>query len=124
MKYHSKKTTVDGITFDSKHEAYRYCELDLLLKAGKIKDLELQKEFELIPAQYEFVENGVDRKGQPKRKKVCVERAVRYKADFCYYTEDGTYIVEDVKGFRTKDYAIKRKLMLLVHGIKIREVKV
>ena len=124
MKYHSKKTTVDGITFDSKHEAYRYCELELLLKSGKIKDLELQKEFELIPAQYEFVENGVDRKGQPKRKKVCVERAVRYKADFCYFNEDGEYMVEDVKGFRTKEYAIKKKLMLLVHGIKIREVKV
>lgn len=124
MKYHSKKTTVDGIAFDSKLEAYRYCELDLLQKAGKITDLELQKTFELIPAQYEYVPHGVDRKGQPKRKKVCVERAVRYKADFCYKTEDGEYIVEDVKGFRTKDYAIKRKLMLLVHGIKIREVKV
>src|SRR5574344_1314908 len=50
MKYRSKRTVVDGITFDSKKEANRYCELKLLEKSGEIKNLELQKKFVLIPA--------------------------------------------------------------------------
>ena len=51
MKYRSKRTVVDGITFDSKKEANRYCELKLLEKSGEIKNLELQKKYILIPAQ-------------------------------------------------------------------------
>lgn len=54
-------------------------------------------------------------------KKKLIERGVYYIADFVYY-RDGEYIVEDTKGVRTKDYIIKRKLMLYVHGIKIKEV--
>ena len=54
-KYNAKKTIVDGITFDSKHEADRYCELKLLLRAGAITDLRLQVPFELQPA---FTVNG------------------------------------------------------------------
>ena len=61
----------------------------------------------MIPAQY------IDGK--------CVERSVKYKADF-FYTKDGELVVEDTKGFRTPDYIIKRKLMLYVHHIRIKEV--
>ena len=117
-KYGSKKVTIDGIRFDSKKEAARYCELKLLQRAGKIKGLELQKSFELIPAQRE--PDTIGKRGGVKKGKV-IEQAVKYVADFVY-TENGKTIVEDTKGFRTKDYIIKRKLMLYVHGIKIREL--
>lgn len=111
-KYKSKKTVLDGITFDSKKEAARYSELKLLEKAGAISNLELQREFILVPTQKE---NG-------KKGKV-IERAVKYKADFCYTdNETGEFVVEDTKGIRTDKYIIKRKLMLYVHGIRIKEI--
>lgn len=107
-KYNSKKTVVDGQQFDSKKEARRYQELLLLEKAGEIKNLSRQVKFVLIPSQRD--ENG----------KV-VERECSYKADFTY--EEGIKTVaEDVKGYRTKEYIIKRKLMLYQYGIRIREV--
>lgn len=120
-KYGNRKTTVDGIVFDSKHEAQRYRELSLLQRAGEIEELDLQKEFELIPAQYEtFPRYG--KKGQRITDgKKCIEKPVKYKADFVYKV-NGVQIVEDAKGVKTKDYIIKRKLMLSVHGIKIKEV--
>lgn len=107
-KYNSKKTVVDGQQFDSKKEARRYQELLLLEKAWEIKNLSRQVKFVLIPSQRD--ENG----------KV-VERECSYKADFTY--EEGIKtVVEDVKGYRTKEYIIKRKLMLYQYGIRIREV--
>lgn len=106
-KYRARKVTVDGITFDSKKEYNRFCELRLLEKAGAITDLRLQVKFELIPTQRRFGK--------------VVERPVSYKADFVY-EENGETVVEDTKGFKTKDYIIKRKLMLYVHGIRIREI--
>ena len=120
-KYGSKKVVRDGMTFDSVKEYRRYCELALLEKAGQITGLKLQVPFELIPAQYETVER-YGKKGQRLQDgKKCIEKAVLYKADFVY-TENNKTIVEDTKGFKTKDYIIKRKLMLWVHGIKIKEV--
>lgn len=121
-KYGAKKVQINGITFDSKREAIRYQELRLLQRAGKIKDLELQKEFELIPAQYEQIsrEEYIKGKGKKTRGK-CIERACKYKADF-YYIENGRQVVEDTKGFKTKDYIIKRKLMLYVYGIRVKEI--
>jgi hypothetical protein len=102
-KYHNIKTrTTDGILHDSIKEANRWCELNLLLKAKKISDLQRQVRFELIPKQ-----EG--------------ERAVYYIADFVY-TENGKRVVEDVKGMKTQAYKIKKKLMLYFHGIKIREI--
>jgi hypothetical protein len=118
-KYHSKKVTVNGITFDSKREANRYCELVLLEKAGQIQNLELQKEFELIPTQREVIPEPDD-KGGRKIGKV-IERPCKYKADFTY-TENGKTVVEDTKGCKTTEYIIKRKLMLYIHGIRIKEV--
>ena len=105
-KYHNKTATYDGINFDSIKEARRYQELKLLLRAGVISDLRLQVPYELIPAQYI---NGK-----------CVERAVKYIADFVYI-ENGKEVVEDAKGVRTEAYKIKRKLMLHVHGIRLKE---
>ena len=118
-KYGSKKVTYDGIVFDSKKEARRYCELKLLERAGKIKNLELQKAFELIPAQREH--DAIGKRGGIIKGKV-IENSVKYVADFVYTDENGKTVVEDTKGFRTKDYIIKRKLMLYVHGIKIKEI--
>lgn len=106
-KYGNRKVIRDGIEFDSIKECQRYCELKLMQRAGVISDLQMQVSFELIPSQ------RVDGK--------VVERAVNYVADFVY-TENGKTVVEDTKGFRTKDYILKRKLMLWLHGIRIREV--
>lgn len=121
-KYRNKKTVVDGITFDSRKEAKRYNELKLLQMGKIISGLELQKSFELIPAQYEEVETVTPKKQIKKIKKRLIERPVNYIADFCYRDDNGNYIVEDTKGKRTKEYIIKRKLMLYIHGIKIKEV--
>ena len=118
---------INGEHFDSRLEARRYQELLLLERAGKITELYRQVEFELIPAQYEEYETGeiIKRgplKGQPRVKRRCLEKACKYIADFTYIDENGEYIVEDTKGDRTDKYIIKRKLMLYLHGIKIREV--
>lgn len=106
-KYGAKKVTVNGITFDSQKEYRRFRELSLLERAGKITDLQMQVKFELIPSQ------RIDGK--------VVERACQYVADFVYI-ENGKKVVEDTKGFKTKDYIIKRKLMLWVHGIQVKEI--
>ena len=110
-KYHARKWELGGMTFDSRKEARRWQELRYLLRAGVISCLERQTPFELIPAQR-------DESGK------LLERAVTYRADFTYRDENGNYIVEDVKSkaTRTREYIIKRKLMLRVYGIRIREV--
>lgn len=117
-KYGSRKVIVDGITFDSKKEARKYCDLTLLEKAGQIQNLQRQVKFVLIPAQYE--PDIIGKRGGVKRGKL-IERECSYIADFVY-VQDGKLVVEDTKGFRTTDYIIKRKLMLYVHGIRIQEV--
>lgn len=118
-KYGSHKTVVDGIEFDSKKEAMRYAELRTLEKAGAIHDLKMQVKFVLIPAQREPDQIG-PRGGVIKGK--VLERECSYIADFTYFDNLGFYVVEDTKGFRTPDYKIKRKLMLWVHRVQIREV--
>lgn len=108
-KYRNRKTG----GYDSAKERRRAFELRLLEKRGEISDLCEQVKHELIPAQYAVVDG----------KKKCIERAVSYYADF-QYVKDGVTVVEDTKSpiTRTKDYVIKRKLMLYIHGIKIREI--
>ena len=108
-KYGNLKATVDGITFDSRKEANRWAELKLLERAHVITDLQRQVTFVLIPKQ---VRDGY-----------CVERACTYKADFVYRA-NGKTVVEDVKSpaTMTQQYKIKKKLMLYVHNIEIKEV--
>jgi hypothetical protein len=121
-KYHSKKVTVDGITFDSKREANRYRELLLLERAGAISHLKRQVRFPLLPAVYEEYERYSKVSGKRLTNgRRCIERAVFYVADFCY-TQDGKPIVEDVKGHRTKEYILKRKMMRFFHGIEVKEI--
>ncbi len=122
-KYRNRKCVVDGITFDSTKEARRYQELRLLERAGVISGLRLQVKYVLIPAQREasteVYKRGIN-KGKPKPGKV-IENECSYIADFVYQ-EKGQLVVEDTKGMQTKDYIIKRKLMLERYGIKIKEV--
>lgn len=108
---------VNGIRFDSKKEYERYCELHLLERAGKIQNLQRQVKYILIPEQRE--PDIIGPRGGIKKGKL-LERECSYLADFVY-TENGEEVVEDVKGFRTKEYLIKRKLMLYIHGVRIRE---
>lgn len=99
---------------DSIREYRRLKELELMQKKGLISGLQKQVPFELIPSQRENPNN-------PKSK--VLERSVKYIADFMYLCEkDNMLVVEDAKGMRTKEYIIKRKLMLHVHGIRITEV--
>lgn len=124
-KYGNRKViTSDGEIFDSQREAARYIDLKFLEKVGAIKDLKRQVAFELIPAQRE-VSNEVYKKGikkgQLKEGKV-IEKAVTYVADFVYIDmKTGKQVVEDSKGFRTPDYKIKKKLLLYIHGLRIKE---
>lgn len=106
-KYGSEKVVVDGIKFDSRREAQRYHELRLLERAGVIQNLQRQVKFKLLPSQ--------------RYDGVIIERPVNYIADFVY-EENGQRVVEDAKGCRTKEYILKRKMMLYLCGIRIREV--
>lgn len=95
-KYHNKKIRIDNYVFDSIAESKRYKELCLLQKANKIQSLKLQPKFEL---QEDFSKNGKH------------YRAINYIADFMYLDiEKNRIIVEDVKGFQTKEFKIKQKL--------------
>ena len=107
-KYHNKKAEYDGYTFDSIREKNYYIKLKLLEKAGKIKELELQKEFELQPSYK--LSNKTSRK-------------ITYRADFTYKTtEDDKLHVIDVKGFRTDVYRLKKKLFEYKYRIEIEEI--
>lgn len=97
MKYRNRITN----GYHSKREAKRCEELKLMEKLGLIADLEFQVKYELIPKQ-----DG--------------ERPVTYTCD-ARYRENGQLVIEDCKGIRTQQYVIRRKMMLWIHGIKIRE---
>lgn len=118
-KYKNQKVTYMGIEFDSQLEANRYGELVLMQRAGEISELRRQVEYELIPSQRE--PDTVGPRGGVKQGKV-IERAVYYIADFVYKDKHGNTVVEDTKGVKTPDYTIKRKLMLYIHKIRIKEV--
>ena len=102
-KYHAKKSTFNGITFDSKHERDRYVELALMEKAKAIQDLKCQVSFPLVP-------------------KSKYGREIKYVADFTYY-EDGRLVVEDTKSPATKTpvYRLKKRLMAEKYNIVIKE---
>lgn len=102
----------------STKENRRARQLRLAQRAGLISDLREQVWYTLIPAQYG--DCGVDLRGRPVR--VLLEHSCRYRADFVYTDcATGQLVVEDTKGYRTPEYKIKRKLMLSVHGIRIKE---
>lgn len=129
-KYNNYITkTSDGIEHASIREGNRWCELQLLLRAGKIKDLQRQVEYELIPAQYESYPRYGKRGQRLKDGIRLIERRCCYVADFVY-TDclTGEKVVEDAKGYRDPSsagyakFVIKRKLMLYIHKIKVKEV--
>ena len=116
-KYHSKRViTSDGV-FDSKREYRRWCELKQKEQDGEIENLQRQVRIELIPAIY--APDIIGKRGG-RKKGALLERKATYVADFVYM-ENGEKVVEDVKGLRTKDYILKRKLLLWRYGIQIRE---
>lgn len=101
-KYGNKFQEVDGIRFHSKHEAGEYLKLKALEKGGLIRDLVLQKPFKLQV-------NGV---------LICT-----YIADFVYYDVKAQQtVVADAKGYRTREYVIKKRLMQAIYGINIFEL--
>ena len=119
-KYHNRKArSFDGIIHDSRKEARRWNELLLLQRAGQITDLKRQVKFVLVPAQRE--DDIIGKRGGIKQGKL-IEKECSYIADFTYTDKNGNFVVEDTKGIKTKDYIIKRKLMLYVHEIRIKEV--
>ena len=117
-KYHNRKYSADGEVFDSKKEYQRWQELKLLEKAGEITDLRRQVPFEIIPEQRE--PDTIGPRGGVRKGRI-IERKAVYIADFVYKDADGLEVVEDCKGMRTKDYILKRKLILFRFGIRIFE---
>ena len=105
-KFHNTPTNGSA----SKLEATRKWELEMMQRAGLISDLKCQVRFELIPTQYDTQTHKV------------IERNCYYIADFVYTDANGELVVEDTKGFKTKDYIIKRKLLLWLRGIQVREI--
>lgn len=105
-KYSAQKTVVDGITFASKKEAKRYGELKLLARAGEIHNLQMQ--FKMPVWIMNFKGSGST-------------FGFNYIADFTYNEKNGDLIVEDVKGFRTPVYRLKKKCVEAYYEIKIRE---
>lgn len=111
-KYGNKKSKrrIDGkmVTFDSKIEAERAMYLVALRNEGVIHSLEFQPEY--------ILQDGFRRHGK-------TIRAIKYKADF-RYTQDEKTVVEDVKGKKTTEYMLKKKLFLFHHGENIQFVEV
>lgn len=106
-KYGNRKVEVDGIKFDSKHEADVYLQLKLMERGGAIRHLRLQVPFEL---QSGFELNG---------KKI---RAIKYIADFVFMNSEGKTEVWDAKGMKTDVYLLKKKLFEFRYRIEIKEV--
>lgn len=106
-KYSNEKTN----GYDSKKESARATVLKMLEKKGAITNLQEQVPFVLAPSQYVLNTKG---------KKVCARREMKYIADFVYI-ENGKTVVEDCKGFRTKEYVKKKNLMKRILEIEIKE---
>lgn len=106
-KYKNVKVEVDGLRFDSRKEAKRYGELKLLEKAGQIDTLTLQPKFTLIDSQRNAHGKAI--------------RPWVYIGDFMY-REGGKFVIEDVKGMKTREYIAKSKAMLFFHGITVKEI--
>jgi len=112
-KYRNVKTQVDGIIFDSKAEARRYAELDLLQKAGEIKDLKCQPKYPLMCGDRPI--RTRNKNGRP--------HSISYLADFEYRTKIGELVVEDVKGMDTRVSSLKRAILEAQYGIRVRIIR-
>lgn len=120
-KYGAKKIVTDEGTFDSKKEFERWQQLKLLVVGGCVRRLRRQVPYELLPEQREPSWTG--KRGAIHKGKV-IERSCTYIADFVYEEkrgDDWVHVVEDCKGMRTADYIIKRKLMLYMYNVRIKE---
>lgn len=117
-KYKNKKVTVDGIVYDSQKEAVRWQELKLLERGGLIQNLRRQVKFEL--AETKRQPDIIGKRGGITKGKVIL-RSCSYIADFVY-EENGVQVVEDTKGFKTKEYEVKKKWLYDKYGILIKEV--
>lgn len=107
-KYGAKKTVVGDIKFDSKKEAARWMDLQLLERAGEISDLKRQVKVELM--------------GQHRPLYTRTGRKMKYVADFTYIDKSSeVLVIEDVKGFKTREYEVKRAILQAM-GLEIREV--
>ena len=96
-KYHNRKTVIDGIKFDSKKEADYYCELRIRRMAHEITSFDMQVPFVLL---------------EPFKYKGHKMQGIKYTADFVVHYPDGRKEVIDVKGLRTRDYIMRKKLLL------------
>ena len=121
-KYGNKKVKYEGLKFDSEKERDRYIFLKEQEKLGNIQDLQLQIKYELIPAiKEEYVEHL---KTKDKVKTRTIQLAITYTCDFQYY-KNGELVIEDVKShpkMLTKEYALKKKMLFALKGLKITEV--
>lgn len=115
-KYKSVKIDTPDGTFDSKREYKRWMELQMMERNGYISDLRRQVPFELIPAIKE--PDTVGPKGGIKKGRT-IQKACMYVADFVY-DQDGKTIVEDAKGFKTKEFLLKAKILRWRFGIDIK----
>ena len=97
-KYNARKTTVCGRTFDSRREAEVYLELLSRKQAGEIIRIGFQPSYTLLAA---FKDN------EGKKQK-----PITYTADFFVTFADGRNEVIEVKGVRTRDYLLRKKMFL------------
>ena len=123
QKYHAHKVKAGDMVFDSKKEYRRYLELKAMEEAEQISDLKRQVKYVLIPAQRE--PDTIGKRGGKIKGKL-IERECSYIADFVYKDDQGNTVVEDVKGYRGggayEIFKIKRKLMLYLKNIEVKEV--
>lgn len=123
-KYGNRKIkTEDGLTFDSKKEMNRYYVLKKMEAGGEICNLQRQVKYKLLSKIEEEV--PVQLKTKVGTKKVTLFRETYYIADFVYNTPDGEEVIEDVKAsqkFQDPIYKLKKKLMYMIHHIKIKEI--
>lgn len=120
-----KKTTIDGIKFDSKMESDYYTYLKAEKKAGRIKSFELQPEFILQPKHFvmnskvhietdsNYAEMDKLRKKHNKENpdnKIQIVQAIKYISDFLIVYKDNSVKTIDVKGIKTADFKLKEKM--------------
>lgn len=119
-KYHNKKVEYNGIPFDSRKERDCFIKLIDQEAKGEIRNLRRQVPFVIIPAVYEEYVKHLKTKDKIERR--CKQRQTLYIADFVYEDLEGNQVVLDAKGYRTKEYNLKKKIMLAYLGIDIIEI--